>query len=39
MDADEALGSTYLQSLLPRKSFEDLILEKRGTSREEELKI
>lgn len=39
MDADEALGSTYLQSLLPRKNFEDLILEKRGTSREEELKF
>ena len=39
MDADEALGSAYLQSLLPRKSFEDLVLEKRGTSREEELKF
>jgi|9_EtaG_2_1085328.scaffolds.fasta_scaffold05085_2 hypothetical protein len=39
MDADEALGSTYLQSLLPRKNFEDLVLEKRGTSREEELKF
>ena len=39
MDADEALGSTYLQSLLPRKNFEDLILEKRGTSSEEEDKF
>ena len=39
MDADEALGSAYLQSLLPRKSFEDLVLEKRGRSPEEEEKF